>query len=302
MRPRRVSLRFGFVLGLIGALFIAATANAAPPTRLIQGSVTPSLGTPTTQFAFSVEYRGSATDTAVSVTATATSGSTTRTVSMSTTEPLDSGTWTGTSTLPAGTWTVTFDAVTSAQSTATTTAPNPVVVTAPTATPVPTSPPTQTPTPPSTPRPTPRPTSTPGTSTPAPGTTATPVALPTPFGTTVTNPSGSPSEPGGQSSGPGESGSLSPSPAATPPGSRPFNVPAEGVVAIGLLGTVAVAAALGERRRRRAVEAFRAAQASLDERAPQNAGLESGWERDEVRDETVATIDYEGLDDPGQDR
>jgi hypothetical protein len=62
-----------------------------------------------------------------------------------------------------------------------------------------------------------------------------------------------------------------------------------------------VAAALGERRRRRAVEAFRAAQASLDDAGP-GAGLESGWERDTVEDETVATIDYEGLDDPNLDR
>jgi hypothetical protein len=75
-------------------------------------------------------------------------------------------------------------------------------------------------------------------------------------------------------------------------------VPVEGVIAIGLLGAVTVAAAVGERRRRRAVEAFRAAEASLDEEAPQGAGLESGWERDTVEDETVATIDYEGLDDP----
>ena len=68
-------------------------------------------------------------------------------------------------------------------------------------------------------------------------------------------------------------------------------------MAIGLLGAVTVAAALGERRRRRAVEEFRAAQASLDEGAPQSASLESAWERDLVEDETVATIDYEGLDD-----
>jgi len=69
------------------------------------------------------------------------------------------------------------------------------------------------------------------------------------------------------------------------------------VIAIGLLGAVTVAAALGERRRRRAVEAFRAAQASLEAGERQGGGLESGWERDTVEDETVATIDYEGLDD-----
>ena len=75
-------------------------------------------------------------------------------------------------------------------------------------------------------------------------------------------------------------------------------MPPEGFVAIGLLGAVTVAAARGERRRRRAVEAFRAAQAALDEGAPQGAGLESGFGRDTIEDETVATIDYEGLDDP----
>ncbi|HTI30170.1 MAG TPA: hypothetical protein VL687_07420 [Methylomirabilota bacterium] len=74
-------------------------------------------------------------------------------------------------------------------------------------------------------------------------------------------------------------------------------MPAEGVVAIGLLGAVTVAAALGERRRRRAVEAFRAAEASLEEGAPQGPSLETGWERDTVEDETVATLDYEGLGD-----
>jgi hypothetical protein len=78
-------------------------------------------------------------------------------------------------------------------------------------------------------------------------------------------------------------------------------VPVEGVLASGLLGAVRVAAALGERRRRRAVEAFRAAQGSLHEGAPQGAGIESGSERDAVEDETVATIDYEGLDDPDPD-
>ena len=62
-----------------------------------------------------------------------------------------------------------------------------------------------------------------------------------------------------------------------------------------------VAAALGERRRRRAVEAFRAEQASLDA-APPGAGLDAAWERDAIEDETVATIDYEGLDDLGPDR
>jgi hypothetical protein len=69
-------------------------------------------------------------------------------------------------------------------------------------------------------------------------------------------------------------------------------VPIEGVVAIGLLGAVAAAAALGERRRRAAVQAFREAEASAA--VGRSGGLEEGWEDDIVGDETVATIDYEG--------
>jgi hypothetical protein len=73
------------------------------------------------------------------------------------------------------------------------------------------------------------------------------------------------------------------------PPAQPFNIPAEGVVAIGLLGAVAVFAALSERRRRIAVAAFRAREAA-GEVPPAPEPL--------VTDETVATIDYEGLDDP----
>jgi hypothetical protein len=75
-------------------------------------------------------------------------------------------------------------------------------------------------------------------------------------------------------------------------------VPVEGVVAIGLLGAVTVAAALGERRRRRAVAAFRAGLATSDDpyaAAVDADDLQGG--SDLVDDETVATIDYDGLDD-----
>jgi hypothetical protein len=76
-------------------------------------------------------------------------------------------------------------------------------------------------------------------------------------------------------------------------------VPLEGVVAIGLLGAVTVAAALGERRRRLAVKAFRTAEASSAEASPSQAGDPGDvWERDVVDDETVATIDYQAPDDP----
>jgi hypothetical protein len=74
-------------------------------------------------------------------------------------------------------------------------------------------------------------------------------------------------------------------------------VPIEGVVAIGLLGAVTVAAALGERRRRRAVEAFRATQASPDGGLPPGNGLDEPLEYDTSQDETVATIDYDAPDE-----
>jgi len=63
-------------------------------------------------------------------------------------------------------------------------------------------------------------------------------------------------------------------------------------VAIGLLGAVTVAAALGERRRRRAVVAFRAKQASPDGGSPPGNGLDEPHEYDISQDETIATIEY----------
>ena len=69
-------------------------------------------------------------------------------------------------------------------------------------------------------------------------------------------------------------------------------------MAIGLLGAVTVAAALGERRRRRAVAAFRAGLATSDDPYAATADadeLQSG--SGPIYDETVATIDYDGPDD-----
>ena len=69
-------------------------------------------------------------------------------------------------------------------------------------------------------------------------------------------------------------------------------------MAIGLLGAVTVAAALGERRRRRAVLAFRAKQASPESGTPPNAtGLDETPEYDISQDETVAIIDYDAPDE-----
>jgi hypothetical protein len=74
---------------------------------------------------------------------------------------------------------------------------------------------------------------------------------------------------------------------------------------MGLLGAVAVAAALGERRRREAVEAFRKAETSDTETPPPGAGPDEDWEDSIVDDETVATIEYESpdeaLDEPDPD-
>lgn len=70
-------------------------------------------------------------------------------------------------------------------------------------------------------------------------------------------------------------------------------------MAIGLLGAVTVAAALGERRRRVAVEAFRAAEASSGGATPpEGEGLDDSLDHDIVDEETVATINYEAPDEP----
>lgn len=68
-------------------------------------------------------------------------------------------------------------------------------------------------------------------------------------------------------------------------------------MAIGLLGAVAVAAALGERRRRRAVAAFREAEAPGAGSPPYESGPDDAWDG-EIDDETVATIEYEAPEDP----
>lgn len=70
-------------------------------------------------------------------------------------------------------------------------------------------------------------------------------------------------------------------------------------MAIGLLGAVTVAAAMGERRRRQAVQAFRAAEASAEGAPPsQGEDLDEGWAYDIADEETVATIDYDAPDEP----
>lgn len=279
-----------WLLLALAVLNLATPASAAAAVaKLTGGIVTPTAGTTATPFQFSVHFVGTATDEAVTVSASVAGG----TVSLSrTTGDARNGTWAGSSTLPVGSWPVTFSAVSSAGTNPTFGPTAPVVVTAST------PPPTPVPTPIPTVRPTPRPTPLPATATPQPANSASPGVSPTPFGTTVSNPSGSPSgsETALSSRSPGGSPSPSASHAAVP-GSRPFSVPLEGVVAIGLLGAVTVAAALGERRRRVAVAAFHA-----EEKSPTGAipgeRPENGWEHDVVDDETVGTIDYQTPDEP----
>lgn len=318
MKARAASVGLAASIGLLLAVTLAPMTAAAGPTRLNQGSVSPTTGTASTSFAYSVHYIGNTTnnEAAISVTAVASNGSTTRaTPLLLTTGTTLTGTWTGSGTLPAGSWTVTFQAVTSLLTNPSLSYATSIVVTgptpSPTPTPAPTPPPTATPmpsptatpkptatgiptaTPRPTPKPTARPTGAPQTATPAP----------TPFGTIIDDPSLSPGESqSAASSGNGHaSASSSPGAADPPKGGRPFNVPVEGIVAIGLLGAVTVAAALGEWRRRHAVEVFRAGlgasagrpTATLEADAPEDAAAL-------VDDETVATIDYEAPD-PGRE-
>jgi outer membrane biosynthesis protein TonB len=257
---------------------------AAAAAKLTGGTVTPTTGTTATAFLFSVHFVGSATDRAVTVGASVAGGTVPLTLSNG---DARNGTWTGSSNLPAGSWPVMFSAISSGGTNPTFGPTVPVVVSVPTPSP--------------TPQPTPKPTAVPATSTPNPGRSTSPGPSPTPFGTTVTNPSRVPSNSETPSSSRDVNASPSPSgsPGAAPAGSKPFSVPLEGVVAIGLLGAVTVAAALGERRRRLAVEAFRAAQASPAGASPSEAGGPGdGWEHAAVDDETVATIDYETPDAP----
>ena len=292
MKPRGHRAGLASILGLLVMFGVVVPANAAPgDAKLTAPTVSPLTGTTSTLFVFSVHFIGSGSDQAVSVSVSVAGSS--LALALTPGGSLQNGTWTGSRTLPAGSWPTMFTSV-STGANPTKVGPT-VVVTAPTPTPVPTPvPPAPTPRP--TAGPTARPTAVPATATPLPGTSVAPG--PTPVGTTSTNPSNSPGDSGAAAS----SAEASPSPSASPagtgsPGRRPFNVPVEGVVAIALLGAVAVAAALGERRRRRAVAAFRAGLAMSDDPYAPPVADDLQASPDLVDDETVATIDYEGLDD-----
>ena len=288
-------VRATFTPGLLLAVALlnlatAVSAMAAAEAKLTGGAVTPTSGTTATLFQFSVHFVGSTTDEAVTVTASVAGRTVPLTRASGTAR---NGTWTGSSTLPAGSWTVTYRSTSTGLTNPTFTVSGQVVVTASTPPPTPAPTPRPTPRPTATPGPTARPTSVPPAATPGPGASFSPVVAPTPFGTTLTEPSDSPAG----------SGSVSSTPASPvgsdPSGPRRFNVPVEGVVAIGLLGAVTVAAALGERRRRQAAEAFRAEGISSEGASPSGGeGLDEGWAHDLADEETVATIDYDAPDEP----
>lgn len=261
-------LRAAIMLMLALTVLDLTTAGsaAAAGAKLTGGAVTPKTGTTATIFQFAVHFVGTSTDQAVAVSASVAGRAVPLFLSSGTER---NGTWTGSSTLPAGSWTVTYQSTTTGLTNPSFVVPGQVVVTTPTPPPTPSPTPLPTPRPKPTPRPTPRPTAVPATATPRPATLFSPGASPTPSRTTAPDPTGVPStsESAPSTRYPSASPDPSAAPSAVPPGSRPFNVPLEGVVAIGLLGAVAVAAALGERRRRLAVEAFREQEASAaDER------------------------------------
>lgn len=127
------------ILSALAILMMPTSTVAAPVAKLTGGVVSPTTGTTTTIFQFSVHFVGSATDEAITVSATV-AGST-KPLSLTTGSDERNGTWTGSSTLPAGSWNVTYQS-TSTGGTNPTFAPIAVVVTAPTAAPTPTASPT----------------------------------------------------------------------------------------------------------------------------------------------------------------
>jgi hypothetical protein len=284
-------LKYPALLLSVAVLSFAVTGRVVAAGPSLTPTVTPMTGTTATIFVFSTQFHPAGeTVTGASVSVAGSTYQLSRSGG-----PEANQIWSGSHALPEGSWTAVFSGTTVSGTNPTPVSVGPIDVTAPTPTPAPGPPPPPTPVPSGTPRPTPRPTPPSATATQIPGSTANPGGSPTPVGTTGGSPDGSPWESASASAHPGGSATMSPLPADTPSGTGPFDVPAEGVVAMGLLGAVAVAAALGERRRRRAVEAFRATQAR-EEESPQPAGPEAGWERGAAEDETIATIDYEGLD------
>jgi hypothetical protein len=96
------------VLGVLTALLTAPSfASAAPPNQLLDGSVAPPAGTPSTPFVISVRYRSSSGTPATAVTATVAGRSIP--LALSSGSAAD-GVWSAVTVLPAGSWMVRFSA------------------------------------------------------------------------------------------------------------------------------------------------------------------------------------------------
>jgi hypothetical protein len=181
---------------LLVLLFASAPTPALAASVLSDAVVTPTNGTTTTVFTFSVHYSstGSPSEPAQSVSAQV--GSVTVTLAR-VSGSANNGTWQGTSTLPAGTWDVVFLAVSASPpapllgpKVTVTGPPTPTPSPAPSPTPQPTAAPTPTPQPTATP--TPRPTSAPTPRPPLPGPQPTPPPTDDDGPTPTQSPSASP--------------------------------------------------------------------------------------------------------------
>ena len=276
------------VMGVFAVLVVGpAVRTAAAVNKLSKQAVTPSSGTTATLFTFSVLFTGAAGVSASAVVATVTDGSTVLSVPLALVPPgtANVGTWSASSLLPVGSWSVLFEATSDDLVTphVTKAVANPIVVTVPTP-PPPTPQPKPTPvlTPVPTPIPTPIPTPTPTSTPPTPS--PTPVATATPSATATASASLSASEP---AAGP-----------ATPAAS--IKIPVENLVAVGLLGAVAIVAGSAERRRRRGLAAGSRAVEPVGPNVPTGGAVppttsDSGRAPtdDAGEDETVGSIDYQ---------
>jgi hypothetical protein len=147
-RPARAA--FAAIVALVGLAGSLDVVAAAGPNELSNGWVSPTTGTTSTAFTFSVDYRSDKDFGASSVVAMVAGRSVTLRLASGN---ASGGTFRGTSTLPAGRWPVSFRAQASQGPSPSLAGPT-LVVTAPAPTP---PPPTPKPTPPPPPPPTPAP-------------------------------------------------------------------------------------------------------------------------------------------------
>jgi hypothetical protein len=268
------------VAALALAAVLAGTSTAlAAANKLTNPAVSPTSGSTTDTFAFSVDYTGGA---PTSVWAVA--GSLTVTLSLCSGTKL-AGTWCKSRTLPAGTWPFIFHA-TAAGHPANVTASVTVTVTVigPTPRPTPIPPPT------ATQRATP---------TPTPVATASPHASASSTGTAVASvspgPLGSSPSAGASSSSPG--GGLGGGDVDQQLG----RILTGGLVAIGLLAVVGFAAIWRDRRRREEEGLVLAPAPSAAPMPATEPRPTAAWERDfGLEDEPIGTIEYQPPGDEGK--